>query len=97
MNEESWDLVLAFPDQSSSFGHGFEAGGIFQLLDLNLTDCFVQQTHFKNREVIMRMAHYKGWAVEIIPTEIEGWDSATFTKVENPSERVNPHGLRVIK
>ncbi len=96
MDEEGWGLVVAFPDQSSSFAHGFEAGGIFELLDLNLTDCFIKQTNFENREVIMRMAHHKGWAVEIIPTETEGWDSCTFTKSEAHRERINPYGLRLV-
>jgi hypothetical protein len=97
MDEETLELVIAFPDQSSNFALGHEAGRIFELLGTEAQDCFVLQTHFENREVIIRTGHYLGWAVEIIPTETEGWDSTTFTKTENHRERINPHGLRVVK
>jgi hypothetical protein len=95
--EEELTLVVSFPDQSRNFALGHEAGRIFEQLELESSGCFVLQTHFENREVIIRQAHHFGWAVEIIPTETDGWDCATFTKLENHRERVNPHGLRVVK
>ncbi len=96
MDEETWGLVFDFPDQSSSFVYGFEAGQLFARMH-GLEDAFVFLTHPENREVIRRIADYLGWAVEFLPIENEGRDNTTLTKKDNYRERINPHGLRVVE
>ena len=96
MEEEAeFGLVVAFPDASASFCHGFEAGGLWEKMlrgdaaDLSLT------THSDNREVIRRMAESQGWLLETKPTSVEGWDETKLTKAV-PARR-NPYGFKVVK
>jgi hypothetical protein len=89
-------LLVSFPDDSASFAHGFEAGQIWQrmgdgdLAELELT------THTANREVIRRMADNLGWDVEVLASDIEGWDYTKLVKRRPERQRANPHGLRVV-
>ena len=50
----------------------------------------------ENREVLLRIAEYRGWKVEVVPTEVPGWDMSKFTKIEPSGTRINPHGLRIV-
>lgn len=91
-----WQLLVAFPDESPSFVHGFEAGRIWQRMKVNDEAEIWATTHPENREVIRRMADAEGWSVEVTPTDVEGWDRTLLTKRSAPRERPNPHGLRVV-
>lgn len=89
-------LVVTFPDQSESFTYGLEAGMIFQRLD-----GFVSVGTFEapvtvreeNIKLYQDIADYKGYTVEIYPTNVDGWMSAVFTPIENPTPK--PHLVRV--
>lgn len=101
LQSSGWSLVLAFPDETPSFAHGFEAGRIYErICRMNVGEDAVAEiveiTNAENRELVQRMAAVKGWAVEIAPTGTEGWDSVTFRKTGPSSKRPNPNGLRIV-
>ena len=92
-----WGLVVAFPDGSPSFVHGFEAGGIWERMRSGREAEIEITTQSDNREVLRRMAIAEGWTLESKPTEVEGWDYTVLTKNRGAPDRPNPHGLRVVK
>lgn len=92
----TYGLVVAFPDPSPSFVHGFEAGGLWEKLKNGETAEIQATTHVENREVIARMADAEGWEIEVKPTEVEGWDFTKLEKKRPAREKPNPHGLRVV-
>jgi hypothetical protein len=69
---EGYDLVLAFPDQSPEFAHGFTCGRIWQkMLEAPARD--VQETVLAEcPPTIEAMAMAKGW-VEEIKDIGDGW------------------------
>lgn len=103
-NEQSgYQLVVAFPDQSPNFAHGFEAGKIYERLSrLNVGEGSIAGVYElivpENEEVIRRIAEAKGWQVEIVPsTEAPTeWLKVAFVKVGPSATKPNPHGLRIV-
>jgi hypothetical protein len=97
ISESGWQLVVSFPDQSPSFAHGVEAGKIWARLDYYADLRQIEETTMtENREVLRRIAEYRGWKVEVVPTEVPGWDMSKFTKIEPSGTRINPHGLHIV-
>ncbi len=102
-NEESvagsaWGLIMAFPDQSPSFAHGFAAGKIWADMKRNDQAELSFDVAQENRDVVYRMAAALGWSVECQPMtgEFEGWNSLTLTKIGPERKIANPHGFRVV-
>jgi hypothetical protein len=95
--EAGYRLLVSFPDQSPSFTYGFEAGCLWTTMRQGGLAEIAATTRVENREVIRRMADHLGYALDVEPTETEGWDDTTLMKIKPARERVNPHGLRVVK
>lgn len=68
---DEYGLVLAFPDQSPSFAHGFTCGRIWQQMSENKP--VIQETVLaETQTTIEAMAMSKGWTEEV--TDIgDGW------------------------
>lgn len=92
-----YSLAVSFPDESPSYTHGFEAGGIWQRMKAGREVTITATTHVENREFFRRAAVAEGWSCSIQPTTVEGWDELTLVKEFARSTRPNPHGLRVIE
>jgi hypothetical protein len=61
-----YQLLISFPDQSPSFVHGAEFGGIYQRAKEGYL--FTQETvHAANREVLIRMCKSLGQTCEFEP------------------------------
>lgn len=96
-NAAAYELVVAFPDPSPCFVHGFEAGQIYEhMLNPENPPEIERTTHVENREVLERLAIASGWRLERQPSGTEGWDYTKLTKAKPPLERPNPHGLRIV-
>jgi len=102
-DKEGWGLLVAFPDGSPSFVHGFEAGQIWQRIrDGREAEIEKLTVHSANEEVIRRMAITDGWECEFEPCKDETekvYDTyrvVTLRKVGKASAIVNPHGLRIV-
>lgn len=75
--EPGWELILAFPDPSPSFCHGFEAGKIWERMkELAPIDHLVSD---ENREMFVRMAKAKGWRAEFERVNDDGWERVVLT------------------
>lgn len=101
MSEENvgYGLVVSFPDQSPSFVHGFEAGGIWEQMKfarLGASAALSMTVHTENLEVIERMAISQGWTFSATLTAVQGWHRIEMQFDKEP-KRENPHGLKVIK
>ena len=77
MSEPGWELVLAFPDQSSSFCYGFEAGQIWERMKAG--ERIEQTVNDENREMYVRMAQAKGWRAEFERINDDGWEMLILT------------------
>jgi hypothetical protein len=95
--QAEYGLVVSFPDQSATFVHGFEAGGIWEQMRRGDVSEIEKMTHIENREVIQRMATAEGWSVEIVGVSTPGWDFTKLVKAGAAPKRPNPHGLRAVK
>lgn len=95
-NNTDFGLVVAFPDGSPSFVHGFEAGALWELMTTGTVAEIERTTHRENREVISRMAVAEGWSVEFAASEVDGWDYAKLTKDKTAPTHSNPNGLRLV-
>lgn len=72
MPNAEYGLVIRFDDQSGSFTHGFEAGGIYADMkrgELLLTG----PVHSANRDLILRMAGKEGYDCEMKATDYDEW------------------------
>ena len=77
------NLLIAFPDGSDSFVHGFEAGMIYQdmragsrEIDRGIIEGF--PVHAENVEVLKRMAAAEKYEIEVRQIETEGWVAMRF-------------------
>lgn len=60
--ENTWQLLVAFPDESPSFAHGFQAGQIWEAM--KRSDPRIEATVLaENEEVCMRMARSQGYTM----------------------------------
>jgi hypothetical protein len=99
----SYLLLVAFPDGSPSFVHGFEAGQIWRRMregrEAEIENLTV---HAANEEVVRRMAVSEGWECEFEPCKdetekvYETYRVVTLRKVAKTTAKTNPHGLRVV-
>ncbi len=65
MADEQHELVLAFPDQSPEFAHGFTCGRIWQAMTEAPARDVVETVLAETRPTIEAMAMAKGWVEEI--------------------------------
>lgn len=97
--ECEFGLLLAFPDESPSFVHGFEAGGLWERMARGETPIELEVAHSANEEVHRRAAAH--WSYDLVwrpmkpPYEV--YAKAVFTKAGCGRGARNPNGLRVIK
>lgn len=91
-----YGLIVSFEDQSASYVHGYEAGGIWERMRSGTVAEIETVVHAENRETLTRMATVEGWSIELKPTEVDGWLSMSMAKQSKPLDRPNPHGLRVV-
>jgi len=96
MSEAEYSLILAFPDESPSFAHGFEAGLLYQRLLAGETP-IEDVAHAENREVVSRMAERCGYECRLEEAEVEGWLTVRLEKKRYLPPPRNPYGLRVVK
>ncbi len=88
------EMVVAFPDGSPAFVHGFEAGGIWRELRFDGPDVLDYgfeigfPLHTENVGLFQRLAAITGYAVEMKPTELEEWTAVRFTKSRRPALRL---------
>lgn len=66
---EDYRLVVAFPDESASFVHGYEAGAIGYRMEHTAEQVIEETVHTANEEVLQRMGAGFGWSVEFRPTD----------------------------
>lgn len=69
---EGFDLVLAFPDQSPNFAHGFTCGRIWQQMTDAPARDVIETVDADVRPTIEAMAMAKGW-VEEVKDLADGW------------------------
>ena len=80
--ESAYGLLVAFPDESSSFVHGFEAGEIFTRMGANCVG-IERLVHAENREVIGRLCRRMGYVVDQWqPSHVGGWVEMCLRKTE---------------
>lgn len=91
MESDEMSLLVAFPDGSESFVHGFEAGEIWAFLGTaKLLDRGFHAglpVHTANLEVIRRMAQARGFRVESKPETAKGWTPVLLTYVGEGNAR----------
>lgn len=58
------ELIISFPDQSTSFCYGYEAGIIWGKMEMNISEIFVT-IHQTNIELIKQMAINKNYVFQI--------------------------------
>jgi hypothetical protein len=71
MLSEDLGLLFAFPDQSASFVHGFEAGMLWARIEAGeaVIDCGFEEgfpLHTDNLELVLRMAAVGSYATAFI-------------------------------
>lgn len=94
--QANYGLIVSFEDQSDSYVHGWEAGGLWQRMRSGIEAEIEATVHTANRETISRMCVAEGWSVEFTATEYPEWLQMAMTKDRKAPERPNPHGLRVV-
>lgn len=78
-----YGLLISFPDQSDSFVHGWEAGVIYQRMQVELGP--IEATiHTANKEVVTRCCGSLGWQVEFTETDFSEWTNAVLTRAGKP-------------
>ena len=80
-DETEMSLIVSFTDQSEGFVHGFEAGMIWQQMDVGVQeiDCGYETgipMHTANVQVVQRMAEAKGYRFETKPQAFSEWTAA---------------------
>jgi hypothetical protein len=96
---ESWGLVLAFPDESPSFTHGFEAGRLYELLSSTpskLTTRISSTIYADNLEFSRRAAVQLGYDIEEQHSS-DGFILLSFTKRPVAPITRNPFGLSIVR
>lgn len=78
-NDVEWRPLVAFEDQSSSYVHGFEAGMIWQRMQDSEAEIDAV-THTENRQTLMKMANAAGYALDLAPSGVDGWDNMKATQ-----------------
>lgn len=94
-DESGWQLVVEYPDQSPSFGHGVEAGKLWQRMVAGTVAEFECYTLPENREVLRRIAAHLGWHIDRT-SDGDFWDYSKFTKIASRSATPNPRGFHIV-
>jgi hypothetical protein len=98
MDDAGYSLVLAFPDESPSFVHGFEAGEIYCLmkqgaLEIDRGMAEGLPVHEENAPLYHSMANVQEYTVEVgEPTD--GWLPMRFFKMKDQPGRPR---LRIVE
>lgn len=99
-NSAEYGLIVSFEDQSASYVHGFEAGGLSARMrdEVSSEDLegFQITVHAANRVTIERMCAAYGWNAKFDGTDFPEWLYLTLTRAPKPTELPNPHGLRLV-
>lgn len=80
MSDSTWNIMVAFPDESASFTNGFEAGIIWALVEAG-QQTIERTVHAENTEVLQRIARRMGYEIEITESSVSGWSDIIMTKV----------------
>lgn len=98
MDDAGYSLVLAFPDESPSFAHGFEAGEIYSLMkqgaleiDRGMTEGL--PVHEENAALFHSMASVQDYTVET-GVASDGWIPMRFMKMPDNSKKPR---LRIVE
>ena len=83
MDENGYELVLAFPDQSPSFAHGFTCGRIWQQMQDNPAADIKVTVLADVLPTIEAMAMAKGWTEEVDDIG-SGWMDVTLRSPAPP-------------
>ena len=96
--EANYGLLVSVTDDTPSFVHRFEAGGLWERMERGETPIELGSAHEANREVHARMASHWGYDVEwkSMDTPFDVYAVATFTKTRAARARPNPRGLRIV-
>jgi len=78
MSDDGWQLVMAFPDQSPSFAHGFACGRVWEQMKSGRSP-IDGMLPAECRTTIEAMAMANGW-VERIDRVDDDWIRVTLTK-----------------
>lgn len=85
MSDTNYNLVMAFPDQSPNFAHGFACGRIWQEM-ADEKSVVLATVPNETRQTVEAMAMARGWTEEI--TDIgSGWLEVRLT---NPMQEPEP-------
>lgn len=79
--DERYRLIVAFPDGSPSFVHGYEAGKLGYRMQFTAEQTIEEMVHTANEEVLRRMAVAYGWSAEFEISEIEEWTTVRLTRL----------------
>lgn len=93
-DNDEMTMLFAFPDQTESFVHGYEAGALGCLMAAGeaLIDRGFEQgfpLHTANVDLINRMANAYGYSVEQRPTEYGEWTAFRLTKATSPKTKLS--------
>lgn len=84
MSEDQMNIVVKFPDESMSFRNGFEAGMIWQEMQMGVDP--IERNAFpvnvENHEVLENMANSAGYEIEYQDddNQFEEWTNVVFNK-----------------
>jgi len=92
-----YGLIVEFPDDSSSFVHGVEAGILNEQMESGAVSEIEKTVHTENKEVLRRMAVAYGWEISFQPTEVEGWQIVKLKKTKKITQKPNPKGIRIVR
>ncbi len=95
-DDVQYGLIVAFPDQSPSFVHGYEAGQIATEMQ-NRPSEIEKTVHAENKEILTRIALSQGYSVDFKNSGVNEYLFACFKKEKEVVARLNPHGLRIVK
>lgn len=82
-DQSDYRLIVSFPDESSSFVNGYEAGAIGYRMEHTAEQVIEETVHTENCEVFQRMCAGFGWEVEFSPTNppMYEWRIAHFRRL----------------
>lgn len=87
MSEQAEDtpyqLIVAFPDASASFVHGYEAGSLGYRMNHTAEQVIEECIHTENEEVLRRMCAGFGWEVDFEPSDppMDEWRLAKLRRL----------------
>jgi len=92
-DQSDYRLIVSFPDESSSFVNGYEAGAIGYRMEHTAEQVIEETVHTANEAVLNAMGAGFGWSVAFRPTEPE-MDEWRIVELRRLSQRKH---LSVVK